>query len=134
MQLPTEPSFSSARAPETLHQAILMLGRQWLPWGARSHAPRLRVRQVHMAGRYDLGTTLLDARNAEMTIRQLTTALRMQGIDSESEAMLELLESLILAGEISFADFMNRVQHLFPHGMDKIDRSLRVKLSALLID
>ncbi len=118
-------------APESLHQALLTFGRQWLPWGKKE--PRSQVREVQVDGFYDLGAELLTERNQEVTARQLATALRMQGIDDESAAMLELLESLILAGEISFGDYINRIQHLFPHVLDRMDASLRVKISALMI-
>jgi hypothetical protein len=122
------------RTPEPLHQALLTLGRHWLPWmGGKSKEPRLRVRHARVDGRYDLGTMLLTERNQEITVKQLATSLRMRGIDDESAAMLDLLESLILAGEISFHDYMSRVQHLFPHVLDQVDASLRVKISALMV-
>lgn len=118
-------------APDSLHQALLTFGRQWLPWGKKE--PRSRVRDVQMDGRYDLGAELIIERNQELTARQLATSLRMQGMDDESAAMLDLLESLILAGEISFHDYISRVQHLFPHVLDRIDASLHVKVSALMV-
>ena len=56
----------------------------------------------------------------------------MQGIDDESTAMLGLLESLALAGEISFRDYIGRVQNLFPRVLDDIDVSLRMKVASLM--
>lgn len=70
----------------------------------------------------------------KLRVNQLTTTMRMQGLDAESGNMLYMLESLVIAGEIPFADFMQRVQNLFPHLFDRIDARLRDNLLRMLSD
>jgi hypothetical protein len=70
----------------------------------------------------------------KLRVRQLVSTLQAQGLDSESLAMLNLLESLVVAGEIEFGNFMQRVTNLFPHEFNRIDASLRDNLFALLHD
>jgi hypothetical protein len=48
--------------------------------------------------------------------------------------MLQVLENLVIAGEITFPGFMLRVQNLFPDVFDKIDASLRDNLMRMLSD
>jgi hypothetical protein len=76
----------------------------------------------------------VNERAREMTIVQLATSLRLQGIDEEANAMLGLLESLVQAGEISFRDFIGRIQNLFPRLLDSVDVSLRMKVAALMLN
>ena len=67
-------------------------------------------------------------------VNQLAVTLRTQGLDEESKTMLNVLESLVIAGEIPFSDFMQRVQNLFPHVFDQIDANLRDNLLKMLSD
>jgi hypothetical protein len=120
-------------APEPLHQLLLSFGKHWFPWAAaRSKDPAPQVHEIRMDERYDLGETIIMEYMRESTVAQLATSLRMQGIDDESNAMLGLLESLALAGEISFRDYIGRVQNLFPRALDDIDVSLRMKVASLI--
>lgn len=68
----------------------------------------------------------------KLRVNQLVTTLRTRPLDGESSTMLGVLESLVIAGEIPFDDFMQRVQNLFPHVFDEIDADLREKLFAML--
>jgi hypothetical protein len=69
----------------------------------------------------------------ELTIKQMATTLRMQHEDSEDLTMLASLESLALAGEINFMDYVGRVQNLFPMAMESFDVSLRMKVASLMM-
>ena len=121
------------QAPEPLHQLLLSFGKHWFPWASsRSKNPIPQVHSIRMDERYDLGETIIMEYMRESTVIQLATSLRMQGIDDESTAMLGLLESLALAGEISFRDYIGRVQNLFPRVLDDIDVSLRMKVASLM--
>jgi hypothetical protein len=70
----------------------------------------------------------------KLRVNELTATLRKQPLDGESLTMLNMLETLVIAGEITFHGFMLRVQNLFPHVFDQIDASLRDKLMAMLQD
>ena len=54
---------------------------------------------------------------------------RLQGIDDEAMTMLNMLETLVIAGEIPFPDFMGRMQNLFPEAFNQMDPALLAKLS-----
>lgn len=71
----------------------------------------------------------------KLRVNQLVTTLRgTQQITGEAATMLGVLESLVIAGEIPFVDFMQRVQNLFPDVFDKVDASLRENLLRMLVD
>lgn len=70
----------------------------------------------------------------KLTVNQLATSIRLQGIDEESMFMLNTLETLVIAGEIPFSDFMSRMQNLFAQCFDKMDPALLAKLSAIATD
>lgn len=70
----------------------------------------------------------------KLTVKQLCAVIRQHGIEGESETMLGMLESLVIAGEIALPDFMERVQNLFPHIFTRIDRALLETLSAYAAD
>ncbi len=88
--------------------------------------------------------TPADERNADaglmtdvvfkLTINQLCAVIRQRGIDGEANTMLSVLESLVVAGEIAFPDFMGRVQNLFPDVFDQIDPTLLNKLTSFIND
>ncbi|MES2983897.1 MAG: hypothetical protein V4735_01770 [Pseudomonadota bacterium] len=128
-------SIPHSPSSEPLHQLVLAFGKSMLPWGgsAKSKTPRLQVRAVAMHQRYDLGESLITEQSRVLAIGQFVTSLRMQGLDDEASALLGLLESLVLEGEIAFPDFMGRIQNLFPRALDKVDVSLRMKINALMI-
>jgi hypothetical protein len=96
--------------------------------------PMVRVQQVASHDRCDATDGLMSDMILKLRVNQLVTILLNQGLDGESKAMLGLLESLVVAGEIPFTDFMQRVQNLFPHVFDMIDASLRESLLGLLRD
>lgn len=106
---------------QPLHQ--LLLG--WLPWPTRKPTTRLvavTLEPVDVTGRMKAGT-----------VQQLVTSLRMQGIAEEDDHMLRSLESLVMAGEISFADFIGRIHNLFPRVIDELDVSMRMKVASLMV-
>ncbi len=71
----------------------------------------------------------------KLRVNQLVTTLRAaHPIEGESCTMLTTLESLVVAGEIEFGDFMQRVQNLFPHVFDEIEPELRDNLLRMLRD
>jgi hypothetical protein len=128
MSNPLPTSVKSASS-ESLHQLLLSFGKQWLPWlSAKNKVPLSRVRYVQVDASYDLGEALMLEQIRTATIGQLATSLRLQGIDDEANTMLTVLESLAHAGEISFTDYIGRVQNLFPRALETIDVSLRMKI------
>ncbi len=66
------------------------------------------------------------------TVHQLVTSLRMQGVAGDDDHMLRSLESLVVAGEISFRDFISRLENLFPQALDRLDHPLRLRVASFL--
>lgn len=106
---------------QPLHQILL----NWLPWTTKRPSTRVNAASVATIG----VTSQLQA----ITAQQIAISLRMQGVQPEDETMLASLESLATAGEISFADFVGRMQNLFPRAMEALDISLRLKIASLLM-
>lgn len=75
----------------------------------------------------------LQSKVQQLTVQQLTTSMRMHGIVGDDDVMLSSLESMVLAGEISFTDFIGRIQNLFPKTLDALDVSLRMKIAAQVL-
>lgn len=75
----------------------------------------------------------LQSKIEALTVQQLTTSMRMQGITPDEETLLGSLEGMVQAGEISFQDFIGRIQNLFPKTLDAMDVSLRMKIAAHVI-
>jgi hypothetical protein len=96
--------------------------------------PALRVTGVTYHERCEFGGGIMSDLIFKLTVSQLATSIRLQGIDGESMAMLNMLESLVIAGEIAFPDFMRRMQNLFSDAFDKMAPALLAKLSALGAD
>ncbi len=70
----------------------------------------------------------------KLRVNELVLALRRSPLDREAEVMLSTLESLVIAGEITFPGFMLRVQNLFPQVFDEIEPGLRDQLLAMMRD
>ncbi len=96
--------------------------------------PSLQVTEIAEHGKSAFASGLMTDIVFKLTISQLCTVIRQQGIESEANAMLGMLESLVVAGEIPFSDFMQRVQNLFPQVFDQIDSALLAKLSSFIAD
>lgn len=107
-----------------LHTMIWQFGRNLL--GHAKPVPKPMVTMVK-------GEGSLQQQMHRLTVQQLTTAMRMHGIDGEDETMLASLEAMALAGEISFDDFIVRMQNLFPRTLDALDASLRMKIAVMTL-
>lgn len=71
----------------------------------------------------------------KLRVNQLVTTLKNTNqVTGEAATMLTMLESLVVAGEIPFVDFMQRVQNLFPDVFDHIDPQLKDNLLRMLVD
>jgi len=70
----------------------------------------------------------------KLTVNQFCSVIRQHAIDTESEMLLGMLESLVIAGEIPLHDFIERIQNLLPHIFARIDRSLLKKLMEIAAD
>ncbi len=119
---------------EPLHQLLLNFGKGLWQWPVtKPHDDAASLVSADMALAKNGETAVLEARVRELIIKQLATNVRMHHDDSEELAMLNTLESLVLAGEITFSDFIGRLQNLFPKTMIGLDVSLRMKIAALMI-
>lgn len=87
----------------------------------------------HYHTRADYSDAALAEKVQALTVQQVTTSLRMQGVAGDDDTMLTSLETMALAGEIPFSDFIGRVQNLFPRAIESLDVPLRMKISALLL-
>ena len=65
-------------------------------------------------------------------VQQLVTSMRMQGVVEDDNPMLQSLESLVIAGEISFKEFIGRLLNLFPQALDTLDTPLKMRIAAIL--
>jgi hypothetical protein len=112
----------------TLHETLKSLGKSWL---LGSHATRQKQDGYQTHKPYE-DYALTDKMQA-MTVQQITTSLRMQGVAGDDDSMLASLETLVLAGEIPFNDFIGRVQNLFPKALDRLDVTLRMKIASQML-
>jgi hypothetical protein len=96
--------------------------------------PNARVVSVAQPAPGEFGVGIMSDLIFKLTVNQLCSVIRQRGVDRESETMLGMLESLVIAGEIALPDFMERVQNLFPHIFAQIDRSLIAKLTEAIKD
>lgn len=116
---------------EPLHQLLLNFGKGLWLRPLREHRPTTIVQTHELSLVHDTDGSALSARLRDTTIRQVVTSLRMQHDDSEDLVMLQSLETLATAGEISFQDFIGRVQNLFPLALEQLDVPLRMKVASL---
>lgn len=91
--------------------------------------PKHRISAIALHERCGFTNDVMGDLIFKLTVNQLATSIRLHGIDEESMSMLGMLESLVIAGEIEFNDFMRRIQNLFSDVMDQIDPALLAKLS-----
>ncbi len=117
---------------EPLHQVLLSFGKGL--WQRPLLKPRSEsdtAEQMLLVQNTD--NAAMRAKVRELTIKQVATTLRMQHDDWEEQAIVGSLESLVLAGEISFADYIGRLQNLYPKAMAGIDVPLRMKVASLML-
>lgn len=107
-----------------LHEILFSWSKRW--WGGPETAPGQFVTAVKDEGS-------LQQQMQHAAIRQLATAMRMNGVEGDDDVMLSSLENLALAGEIEFADYLGRVQNLFGKIFAKLDVALRMKVTALTL-
>jgi hypothetical protein len=117
-----------------LHSILLSFGKGLLKRSAPPVTLPLQLESIttsELLSYTDVG--LLEKRARELTVKQLATLLRMSAEESDDISMLNSLESLVLAGEISPSDFIGRMQNLFPRAMGSLDISMQMKVAALLL-
>lgn len=120
------------QSSEPLHQLLLNFGKGlWQRPATKDASPSYPNIAHELSQPQELA--LVQNRVRETTIKQMVTTLRMQHEDSEEVVMLLSLESLALAGEISFHDFVGRAQNLFPRALDEMDVPLRLKITSLML-
>ncbi len=120
---------SKEHTVEPLHQLLLSFGKNL--WQRPLLKPQSPADDVQLVQQAD--DRVLQARVKELTIKQVATTLRMQEEDSENLAMIGSLESLVMAGEITFADYIGRLQNLFPKSMAGLDVPLRMKIASFML-
>jgi|GEM_PF-3471117 len=123
--------FSREQPSEPLHQVLLNFGKGLLQRPLVKNRPTDIVTDIMLV--QQANNAALHARLQELTVKQVVTTLRMRHEDSEDLIMLHSLESLVMAGEINFHDFIGRAQNLFPKAMENLDVSLRMKIASLII-
>lgn len=118
---------------EPLHQLLLNFGKGlWQRPLVKTHSVSPDI-SADMRIIKEADSLAMQARVRELTVKQVVTTLRMQHEDSEELIMLQSLESLVLAGEINFSDFVGRAQNLFPRAMEQLDVPLRMKIASLML-
>lgn len=105
-----------------LHEMLFSWGRRL--WSAPVPSPKLVVSHVRDEGS-------LTTQMQKLTAQQLATSLRMHGL--EDDTLLAQLETMALAGELSFEEFATRVKNLYPRTFEDLDVSLRMKIAAMLV-
>lgn len=121
------PNPSESSGTTVAHDAFLSGAK-------REDVPNARVVSVAQPAPSEFGVGIMSDLIFKLTVNQLCSVIRQRGVDRESETMLGMLESLVIAGEIALPDFMERVQNLFPHIFAQIDRSLIAKLTEAIKD
>lgn len=115
--------------PEPWQQFLMKL----LPWpGGQLGHPFHQVHAVQSLSHVVIDETNFLKHERDVAASQLAISIRLQGIDDEANVMLGLLVTLVQAGEITFADYVRRVQNLFPQHCAGLDATLTQKLTALL--
>jgi hypothetical protein len=125
--------FSREETSEPLHQLLLNFGKGLLQRPQRQQFEHVGDVSHEVRSIKEADSLSLQARVRELTIKQVAATLRLQNPESEEIVMLQSLESLVLAGEISFGDYMGRVQNLFPKVMESLDVPLRMKVASLML-
>ena len=116
-----------------LHSLLLSFGKGLLQRNAKPSSVSIPLEGLtigELLQFHDVGA--LEKRARELTVKQLATILRMSAEESDDVPMLNSLESLVIAGEISPSDFIGRMQNLFPRAMSALDISMQMKVTALM--
>lgn len=107
-----------------LHAILFAWGRRL--WTAPVATPKFVVSNVRDEGS-------LTQQMQKITVQQLATSLRMHGIEGEDDTLLSSLESMALAGEMTFEEFATRVKNLYPKTFEHLDVTLRMKIAAMIV-
>ena len=111
---------------QPLHELLWAIGKSWI-------ASPQRLREEAQQPPEPFDDAVYRATTERTTVQQVVTALRMQGVEGEESTMLGSLAEMVSAGEIPFADFIGRVQNLFPRAIDALDVALRMKIASLVL-
>lgn len=128
--------FSDSQRPVPLHVLLLNYGKGLLQKETLPPSDHQMMSQEMLSAIELLAFQKpedLERRAREITVKQLGLHLRMQLPEAEEVTMLNSLETLVLAGEIGYAEFVDRVQNLFPAAMVRLENSLRMKIAALVL-
>lgn len=129
----TFPKLSLHEIPnnEPVNPSVVQLAEAANFWSRYDvEMPSKQVTSIQFHERYEFAGSIMTDLIFKLTVNQLATSIRLQGVDDESMAMLNMLETLVIAGEIPFPDFMGRMQNLFPEAFNRMDPALLAKLSS----
>ena len=117
-----------------LHSILLSFGKGLLQRNTKQNASNIQLETLTASELMQYQSVgALEKRARELTVKQLATILRMNAEESDDVSMLNSLESLVLAGEITASDFIGRMQNLFPRAMGALDISMQMKVAALVL-
>ncbi len=116
------------RQQATFHELIWSLGKSLIQGNSSKTQASIPASAVS-----EYSDVVLAEKMQASTVQQLTTSMRMHGIAGDDDTLLTSLESMVLAGEISFHDFIGRIQNLFPKMLDALDVTLRMKIASQVL-
>ena len=107
-------------------------------WGVMESAPAPHEYHVRMARHATVGlmqvTPALQLHDKVKlhTVRQLGLSLRLQLSDAQERVMLESLMHLVEVNELSFSVLIEKLDHLYPQAMLRLDRHLKARITSLI--
>jgi hypothetical protein len=128
----TSPTLSLHEIPsnELANPSVVQLAEAANFWSRYDvEMPSKQITSIQFHERCEFAGGIMTDLIFKLTVNQLATSIRLQGVDDEALTMLNMLETLVIAGEIPFPDFMGRMQNLFPEVFDRLDPALLAKLS-----
>ena len=131
------PELSLHEVPnqESVNPVVVELAEKTNFWSRYAvEMPSRQVTAIKFHERCEFGGGIMKDLIFKLTVNQLTTSIRLHGIDDEAMTMLNMLETLVIAGEIPFPDFMRRMENLFPDTFNQMDPALFAKLSSFAND
>jgi hypothetical protein len=107
-------------------------------WGMVESTPAPHEYHVRMASHAAVGLVQmtqaapLQDKVKLQTTRQLGLSLRLQLSDAQERVMLESLTHLVEVNELSFAELVQKLDHLYPEAMRRLDRHLKARITSLI--